>query len=193
MLSANHIAFKEWSVICAALGEGRQNLIARKGGIHEGRDGFRVAHGEFWLFPTWLHESAENLTDEAHPLLERVLADRPAPGTLSISQYAVVTDVFEVHQEELLTKLAGLHCWSHRTLTERFHYRQPGLFVLTVRMYRLAKPFVIPDSPHFAGCRSWVELPEELCTADLQPVLNDEEFARQRTAIQKALSATSVL
>ena len=52
MKSANQFAFKEWAVVCAALATGQQSLILRKGGIHEGRDGFRVEHREFWLFPT---------------------------------------------------------------------------------------------------------------------------------------------
>lgn len=34
------IAFKEWDIVCKALEEGRQSLILRKGGIHEGREGF---------------------------------------------------------------------------------------------------------------------------------------------------------
>lgn len=188
----NHIAFKEWAVICAALGEGRQCAIVRKGGIHEGREGFRVAYGEFWLFPTYLHEQAEGLVEEAGALLERVVSERPADGLIHLAHYAVVTDVFEVRKADLLTRLAGQHLWSHRTLDERFHYRQPGLFVLTVRVYRREEPYVLPDSPHFGGCRSWVELPDGLSTAGLQPVLGDEEFARQWAAIRTALSAAPV-
>ncbi|MDC0315120.1 DUF1802 family protein [bacterium] len=46
------IAFKEWDVVCEALESGRQKLILRKGGIHEGREGFSFAHEEFVLFPT---------------------------------------------------------------------------------------------------------------------------------------------
>ena len=56
MRPANEWAFKEWAVVCAALASGRQSVILRKGGIHEGRDGFRVDHREFWLFPTRFHQ-----------------------------------------------------------------------------------------------------------------------------------------
>jgi hypothetical protein len=41
------IAFKEWAAVCEALAAGRQTIILRKGGIQEGREGFRVQHGEF--------------------------------------------------------------------------------------------------------------------------------------------------
>jgi hypothetical protein len=56
-------------------------------------------------------------------------------------------------------------------------------------MYCLPNPIVIPDSPHFAGCRTWVDLPSEppLSTAGLMPVVTDNEFARQRQAIQAAV------
>jgi hypothetical protein len=193
MLPTNAFAFKEWAAICAALAGGRQTILIRKGGIHEGRDGFRVAHDAFWLFPTYLHEAAAGLTEEGKPFLERALAERPAAGTLNIAQYAVVNDVFEVRDENRLVSLAGEHIWSPRTISDRFHYRQPGLFLLIVRIHVRPQPIVIPDSPHFAGCRSWVELPGELPTEGLLPVLSDEEFSRRREIVMSALTAPLVL
>ena len=44
------IGFKEWAVVCEALGSGRQSIILRKGGIAEGREGFSFKHREFFLF-----------------------------------------------------------------------------------------------------------------------------------------------
>ena len=37
-------AFKEWAIVVDALGRGRQSVILRKGGIAEGRGGFRPEH-----------------------------------------------------------------------------------------------------------------------------------------------------
>jgi hypothetical protein len=189
MQASNDIAFKEWAVICDALGSGRQTLILRKGGIHEGRDGFRVAHPEFWLFPTYLHESegSERVIEAARGDLARVSADRPEPGWLRIGLYAVVTDVHEVRDQTTLPRLAGTHIWSERSVDEKFHYRQPGLFALTVRIYRREEPLLIPESPHFAGCRSWVDLPQPFPTAGLHAVLDESAFASQRQAIAHAL------
>jgi hypothetical protein len=42
------MAFKEWAVVCEALGSGRQSVILRKGGIAEGREGFAFLHREFF-------------------------------------------------------------------------------------------------------------------------------------------------
>jgi hypothetical protein len=187
VLPTNNIAFKEWAAICAALGTGLQTLIIRKGGIHEGREGFRVAHGEFWLLPTYVHEAAAGLEPEALPLLARAEADRPAAGMLRLAHYGVVTDVFEIQEERLLARLAGRHLWSARTVGERFHYRRPGLFVLTARIFARREAHVLPDSPHLAGCRSWVDLPVDLTTDQLQPVLTDVEFERHRQEIRESL------
>jgi hypothetical protein len=187
------IAFKEWAVVCAALGVGRQSLIVRKGGIHEGREGFRVAHREFWLFPTYLHEAESEIVDEARPLLARAIAERPAEGTIHLQHLAVVRDVHEVRDASKLTALAGLHIWSHRTLDQRFYYRTPGVFVLTVRVYRRAEPIVLADSPHFAGCRSWVDLPAAYATEGLQPVLSDAEHEQRREQIRAALEETRLV
>ena len=188
MLSSNHTAFKEWAVICAALAEGRQTLILRKGGIHEGPDGFQVEHREFWMFPTYLHQDAEGIIDEARPLLEQVQRDQAAPEFVRIGQYAVVEEIIEVRDPIVLPSLFGLHIWSDRTVEKRFHYKRLGLFVLPVRVYNLPQPVELPNSEYFAGCRSWVELPTDLATRGAPAVLSDEEFSRRLAAIRIATS-----
>ena len=192
MQPSNRFAFKEWAAVCAALEAGRQMLILRKGGIHEGRDGFRVEHREFWLFPTRFHQATGELVEDARPLLDQALGDRPPDGLLRLRQYAVVEQVIRIRDERQLPALEGLHVLSTRTVTERFHYREPGLFVLPVRVYRRCEPLDVPDSPHFAGCRSWVDLPDELPTAGLEPVLSEGAFQRELNRIRRALAPTEV-
>jgi hypothetical protein len=153
MLAANRIAFKERAADCHALAAGMQTIILRKGGIHEGCAGFRVAHSEFWLFPTYLHEAATALIDEAQPLLERAAADRAGAGLIRLAQYAA-----SAKSSKSPTK-RDLRGW----------------------------PLDIADAPRFAGCRSWVELVEELPTGGLRPALDDEEFSRRRAAAVEAL------
>ena len=53
------VGFKEWAIVCEALGCGEQSIILRKGGIAEGREGFSFRHAEFFLFPTYFHEQVE--------------------------------------------------------------------------------------------------------------------------------------
>ena len=194
MQTENLIAFKEWSVVCAALLQGRQTILLRKGGIHEGREGFRVAHDEFWLFPTWLHQSEgdERVQPEARDLLLAEAAHRPPAGEIPLPAYADVQHVYHLLDTQRLPRLEPWHVLSRRTVDERFHYREPGLFVLDVRIYRPEKPIVIPDSPHFAGCRSWVELPAPLATEGLVPVLSDADAGERSTRLREALAPAAL-
>ena len=188
------MAFKEWAAICEALALGHQTIILRKGGIHEGRSGFRVAHRHFWLFPTYLHqeEDRDKLVPEAWPSLQSTLANRPADDRIPLQLLAEVTDVVELHEEHQLPRLAGWHWWSPRTITERFHYRQPGLFLLLVRIYKSVTIAEIPNSPHFAGCRSWVDLPQPISTAGLAPVIPEGPFQDLRSKILTATGSNQV-
>jgi hypothetical protein len=60
---ANHTALKEWSNVVGALARGEQILLIRKGGIHEGRQGFSFAHESFFLFPTRFHALADQVRE----------------------------------------------------------------------------------------------------------------------------------
>lgn len=188
MQGLNRFAFKEWAVVCEAINLGRQSLILRKGGIHEGRDGFRVDHHEFWLFPTEFHQQPDVLSTAARPLLDEVQRRKPAPGTLAIQNYVVVEEVLELRDESLLPHLAGLHAWSESTLEARFRYRNPMLFAFLIRAYRLPEPQVLPDTPHYGGCRSWVDLSQELPTDLLIPVLPIANHRTQMDEIRRALA-----
>lgn len=190
MQSETRFAFKEWAVVCAALASGRQTLILRKGGIHEGREGFRIEHREFWLFPTGFHQQRDEIIPDAWPLLDE-LQSRGVPLNHPLNLYAIVEDVQQVLDRSALVRLSGRHVWSEPTVEQRFHYRTLGLFALIVRVYRRSTPFEIADSPHFAGCKSWVDLPAALPTSGLQPVLDDSTFDRQRREIQQLLAGES--
>jgi hypothetical protein len=180
------IAFKEWAVVCDALALGEQTIILRKGGIHEGRAGFRVAHREFCLLPTTFHASADALTERGQALLPNAAAMH-AGGKFLVGQFAVVEDVLEISREADALALEGLHIWSPATVRQRFAYKRPGLFALIVRVYRRQEPFEVAETPAIAGCRSWVELPEAIETTGLTPVLDDEEFARVAEEVRRRI------
>jgi len=184
MLAQNKIAFKEWAVVCAALGSGQQTIILRKGGIDEGREGFRVEHSEFWLLPTRFHQDPSQLTADAQPLWQQVQDAQSPPGKFLVNLYAVVEAVYELRDEAALDQLNGLHILSAETVRQRFHYRHPGLFVLAVRTYHVPAAYEVADSPYIAGCKSWVELPQALATAGVMPVLDEEAFAEQRKQLK---------
>ncbi len=183
------VAFKEWAAVCQALGMGEQIVILRKGGIHEGREGFRVDHGEFWLYPTRFHESADQLTAVGAKCADIARQQEPPAGKNRLALFAVVTDVFSVEDLEILSHLEGRHVWSPTTVATRFHYRQPGLFVLVARLYARSTPHEITETAAMAGCRSWVELEAPFTTAGLTPVLSDSEFEVRRREIAEVVNA----
>src|SRR5438270_9035019 len=152
------IAFKEWSVICRALAEGRQALILRKGGISEEGGRFRPEHDRFLLYPTFFHEQHRSgVKPELLPVLDAAEADRPPAGRLRFTHLAAAAAVHHVSDPDRALALDPLHGWTADTVRQRFHYRTPGLYVLTVRVSRLVQPLEAVERPEYAGCKTWVE------------------------------------
>ena len=189
MLATNNVALKEWAIVDQYVGSGRQVVLLRKGGIHELRGGFEVEHREFFLFPTYVHQKAEDLVPGARAEFEAVVAAAPADRTVTLRHYAVVDEVVRVTSIEPLRALGDEHILSWSTVEGRFWYRdRPGLHALILRAYRLPRPATIPNREAYDGCVSWVELDEWLSTAGSVPVLDDAEFARRAGLVRRALA-----
>lgn len=188
MLTQNRMAFKEWGAVCAALGQGVQSVIVRKGGIHEGQQGFQVDHQEFWLFPTRFHQGAELLQTEHCDLLKAPIAIEPASGNIMLALYAVVEKVWALKEASALHHLDSIQVLNQETIHNRFEYKNPGLFVLFIRAYQLPQPFELENEAHYAGCRSWVELTQEFPTSNLTPVITDNQFQQQQLAFERFIA-----
>jgi hypothetical protein len=152
------VAFKEWAVICAALAAGRQSLILRKGGIAEEGGLFRPEHSEFLLYPTYFHEHRAGVKPEFLPLLEAADTTKPPAGTVRFTHFVRVESVSHVTDLESALALDPRHAWTTDVVKQRFHYRTPGLFVLNVSVFRLARPVEVVERPEYAGCKTWVTL-----------------------------------
>lgn len=176
-------AFKEWAVVCEALGAGQQSVIIRKGGIAEGRSGFAFRHDDFFLFPTWFHEQLGKTT---------LPADTPVPDEpgddLEIRYAATVEWNGLVTDWQTVTRLRELHVLHESVVEERFHYDDTeGVHVAFVRVFRLDPPRRLRNEKKYGGCRSWLELPELEGTA-LVSVLSDEEHARRKALLEALLA-----
>ena len=64
------VGYKEWDAVCDALLGGQQHLLLRKGGIHEGREGFSFREERFVLFPTRFHAQAAQVRVTGGPIAE---------------------------------------------------------------------------------------------------------------------------
>ena len=190
------IGFKEWTLVCDALGRGAQSIIIRKGGIAEGRAGFRFEHEEFFLFPTLFHEQVAKLKLPPDTALPALRAD----GQHEIALRVRVEWTQDVADLDVVRRLAPFHIWQESEIEKRFQYELPsakrageaggkhGVSVAFVRVEKLNAPFVFPDSPKFGGCRSWIQLPELPAGIAGAPVI-DEGLHRAREAEIRALLA----
>ena len=64
-----------------------------------------------------------------------------------------------------------------------------GVSVAFVRVDKMSRPFVFPDSPKFGGCRSWIELPEPPAGVTFSPVLDDASHREREAAIRSVLGS----
>jgi hypothetical protein len=177
------VGFKEWAVVCEALGRGRQNIILRKGGIAEGRDGFSFKHQEFLLFPTWFHEQPEKVRELRDEIPE------PNDEVIEIKYGATLEIARTIMSWNVAEALATLHILQPGVIRERFDYDQaPGLHVALVRAFRLNPVWKFPNETRYGGCRSWVKLPNMPNGLKLEPVLSESEHANRKQEFLNVVS-----
>jgi hypothetical protein len=204
------VGFKEWSLVCDALGRGEQSIILRKGGIAEGRSGFSFRYHEFFLFPTFFHAQTGKVRDRrqenrigeqsAKALIRTfsrgekgLLAARQnrstRNGEIVILLYAKVERAVRIDSLVTAEAFAPLHVLVPEVVRERFGYNGEGLNVAFVRVFRLEREWAFPNEKRFGGCRSWVDLPEapEL---EMQAVINDVAFANCRAKFDAIVSSS---
>jgi hypothetical protein len=181
------VAFKEWAVVVDALGSGRQILILRKGGIHEGKNGFQPEHQQFLLFPTLFHQQRESVVPEAQARYDQIKSSF-SDQLVRIEFLAEVAGVHLLKSEGALDRLRGLHLWTDPVLRDRFQWgREQQIHALVLRVYRLGQPSEVPLRPEYGGCKSWVSLQEEISTAGSDPVVSDPVFAEKFLEVHRAL------
>lgn len=180
------IAFKEWQVVCDALASGRQSILLRKGGIHEGRQGFSFAHESFFLFPTRFHAQGEQVREgEVNVMPEWQVGDE-----LTLTHHVEALWAVTLTEWSQVAALEPHHIYSESTVRDRFDWEGKGMasgsiHVALVRVRKLAEPWKLPYQPSFGGCRSWIQLPD--APTDWQqhanPVLDDPAFTLLRDSL----------
>src|SRR3954462_5109100 len=133
------VGFKEWALVCEALGRGEQSVILRKGGIAEGRAGFGFRHPEFFLFPTFFHEQIEKVRNSP----EGIPAQRV--GEIEIKYFAKLEFAAFLDSWEKVTALEPFHMLRSEVVRERFEYDDAaGIHLGFVRVFRLAPGWIFP-------------------------------------------------
>jgi hypothetical protein len=153
-------AFKEWQVVCDALASGRQSILLRKGGIHEGRAGFSFAHQSFFLFPTRFHSQADHIREGSAP----TLPEWQNGDTLLITHHVTALRAVTLTDWKQVAALAPFHIYTGETVRQRFDWDGKGMsagsiHVALVEVRTLPTPLELTYQPSFAGCRSWINIP----------------------------------
>ena len=158
---SDSIGFKEWQIVCEALASGRQSILLRKGGIHEGRAGFSFAHDSFFLFPTRFHAIGDHVREGTVEV-----APEWQPGDLiRITHHAEALWAVTLTDWKDVEALEPFHIYSEKTVSDRFDWEGKGMasgsiHVALIRVRKLAEPWEFAYEPKYGGCRSWVKLPE---------------------------------
>ena len=182
-------AFKEWMVIVEALGRGDQIFILRKGGIHEGRGGFKMEHSEFLLFPTLFHQQKESVLPGHDSGLDQEISDAQARNMIPIEFAAEVVDFHHLENFADVQKLSGQHIWRDEVIEQRFEWgRERGIYAIAIRVARLPIRIEMPNLPDYGGCKSWVTLAKDINTRQAAPVLPDAEFNARLERFRSALA-----
>lgn len=185
-------ALKEWSVAINALAQGKTILLLRKGGIREEGRQFKVAHDEVLLYPTFEHQKPDLLKPEYADKVSPVESGWH-PEAVRIGSWAKITDIFMVSYEPSIAALLPYHIWNERFASDRLKWKpsQP-MYILLLRIYKLAQPQSIVYRPEYGGCKSWIDLAAPISIADSVPVLSDGEYVKQANAIRNAIAHPQV-
>ena len=186
------VAFKEWAVVVDALLRGGQIVVLRKGGLREGPAGFQIEHPEFLLFPTLFHQQRQAVIPAAQARFDELAPHFPPPETLRVEGFARVLAWRRLESLETARQLRGQHIWRDDIIAERFDWgRDKHIHALAVRVFRLDSTVELPMRPAYGGCKSWVQLEEEVSLTGARPVLAEAAFAAKLEEFQKAVAPLS--
>lgn len=183
------MAFKDWAIIVDALGRGEQIIILRKGGIAEGRGGFHVDHDDFLLFPTRYHQQGEMVVESAAARHSAIASAFPPDNVLRLAYCAHVVEWRELRSLEKARQLRGQHIWSDQVIEDRYEWRrEQKIFAIALRVSRLAATVDLRMSEDYGGCKSWIELDEDVDVSAAKPVMSDAAFSGRLEEFLQALA-----
>ncbi len=186
---ATTLALKEWAAVAAALLDGRQTVLLRKGGIHE--KAFVVGGARFVLFPTIAHSHHERVRPEHLDMLAAgTHAVDEAGGTFVVRCGVTLVEAVPVARPERLGDIADLHIWTAESVREdrlRFRPKHP-LQVLVVRALGLPSAVRLARLDSYGGCKSWLDLPLAWDGATGRAVHDEARLAADAARVRAAVA-----
>ena len=187
------IAFKEWLIVVDALGRGEQIIVLRKGGLGEGREGFKAEHSRFLLFPTLFHQQRESVVSSAQLRFDEMTSSLALKDCVRIEFFCELAAWERLDSLAAAERLRSQHIWREEVIAERFDWgNERNILALAVRAFRLPEVVELPMLEHYRGCKSWITLAQEISTDGAIPVLSETGFAQKLLEFQSALKPTRV-
>ena len=163
-------------------------MLFRKGGIKEKDDEFKVEHPHFFLYPTYEHQDANSIKPEYVGDLAKALAEKPELGDVQIKYWAKVEEAIGLTSMEPVERQYANHIWSQDCIKYRWEYQShKPLWLLILRVYKLAQPLKLEVKEAYTGCRSWVDLEEKPLELECTPVLDDATFSSMAAKVKSLL------
>jgi hypothetical protein len=194
MEQSTNKALKEWASVIKAMASGQQVVLFRKGGIIEKNRQFEVESPEFFLYPTYIHQSVEQLQPAYAHWIAETETERPTEQSqVKITHFAKVSKVLEAKGIERLRELTDVFIWTPEYVEKTWAWKpQKPAYLLFLRVYALETPYVIEERAEYGGCISWIDLHESLAVKGLTPVMDDETFNAKCQEIEQHLANTMV-
>jgi hypothetical protein len=181
-------AFKEWAAIVHALLAGEQIIEVRKGGIREDNRQFGLESTRLWLYPTFVHQQPELVKPAYRHWVE---TEEPADRAITIAGWADVVGVATLTDPAELDAIDGRFIWTTEYATSRLEWKQRDpLWILALRVHRLAEPITVAYRDEYGGCTSWVTLdglPADPASLSSEPALSDVAFDARLKGLREAL------
>lgn len=185
--ATSSVALKEWAVTVKALGDGDQIFLLRKGGLREEGKDFQVLHDTFLLYPTYEHQRRDLLKESHSSDISLYVDQGTSPKYVTFSHWTRVEEVIELTDEAAISSLHPYHIWSADYAQKRLQWKpRKPLHLMLLRVYRLEQSRDIPYVAEYSGCKSWVQLKQEVPLGQPRPVLPDQSFAFAAARIKDA-------
>jgi hypothetical protein len=145
-------------------------------------------HPEFLFFPTLFHQQRESVLPIAQKRFDEIAQQFPPPEILRLEFFAKVAEWRKLDSLKDAERLRGQHFWRDEVVAERFDWgKDKNIFAMAVRVFRLPKPIQLPNLPSYGGCKSWIELEQEVTTEHAKPVLDEKAFGEKLAKFQNQL------
>ncbi len=183
-----NVALKEWAAVVAAMKQGRHHILLRKGGLADKDQEFRMEHSKFLFFPTYEHQKREMVAEKNHDLFEETATGPVQPERIAIDCWAEVQKSFIVSDPKILERVSQFHVWSAAYLWMRVEYKpEKPLYLLSLKIFQLKEPKTIENLRRYGGCRSWVDLGEDLDLEGSRPVSSSEKHLEIEESIESLM------